>query len=463
MRIGGNRVMQFMLKNSQIHVNILIIVNILLAGVAFLKDILLARYFGTSYHADSLYLAFFLPDTVGNSLLASAIGVACIPLFAKKNKDEPHSEQTVIIALTILISLCFILILLPSAKWLFTHFSHEMFIDEQKLTFNYFLILLPIVIFSPVAAIAASILQVHGKFAKPAFMPVIFNFVLLISIIICLTANYPLSIGGYIYSSSLLISTVVISFLTWFFVFKLRGIDFKWLLHPIILYRSNKEELHLFLKLFTPYFLILLCQQFIFLFERYCASSLEIGTISGLTYAYRISQFPIWVFIAAINTVFLPKISKLKNDVNKTKLINELNKTLIQVVFISSFISILFFIFGEKLISILFLKGAFGQQSLAITSDIFNGYSLSILGQSVFLFCLRYFIASGKMIIPLMTCVIGCLFHILFIFLLVSQMGAKGIGYAAAIGYSFTGTILLIYLYSDISRWNKKVVESDNE
>jgi putative peptidoglycan lipid II flippase len=457
-----SRLKHFVLINSRIHINILIFINLLLASVAFLKDILLARYFGTSYHADSLYLAFFLPDTVGNNLLAAAIGISCIPIFTKAYKYGLHIEETIkkVILLTIIFSICFLLILIPSSEWLFTHFSKGNLLNEQKLTHSYFLILLPIVLLSPVSMIAASVLQVSGQFTKPAIMPVIFNFVLLIMISFCLIGNYPPSNGGYIYSSTLLFSTALVTLLSCFFVIKqMKKISFRIDFRFYSITSSNMDDVLFFLKVFTPYFCILISQQFIFLIERYYASTMEIGTISGLTYAYRISQFPIWVFIAAINTVLLPTIAKLIDDVNKTKLKKELAKSFYLVVSISLLVSIVFYFLGERLISILFLHGAFGQDSLNITSDIFKGYALSILGQSIFLVCLRYFIANGKMMIPLLTSVIGCLFHILLIVVLVSKMGAAGFGYAAAIGYTLTGVVLLFFLYKDIVISDKKAVE----
>jgi putative peptidoglycan lipid II flippase len=463
-RVCWNRVKHFMLQSSLIHVHILIVVNILLAGVAFFKDILLARYFGTSYHGDALYLAFFLPDTLGNNLIAAAIGISCIPLFTKVMKEKNRFADSIntVIVIALMISISFLVLLLPSAEWLFSHFREQFHSEDQKLTYSYFLIMLPMVIFAPIAIIAASILQISNQFTKPAIMPIIFNFLLLLAILFCLVSDYPLSKGGYLYSSILLLSTIIVTFLSWYLVLKQRDISFKSVRHPIILLKENLKLIKMFLTIFTPYFVILLSQQIILLFERYLASTLETGTISGLTYAYRISQFPIWVFIAAINTVLLPTIAKLTDEVNKPLLKKELTRSLLLVIFISSFVSLTFYILGEKIIALLFLQGAFNQQSLQITSSIFQGYALSILGQSVFLFCLRYFVANGKMIIPLLTSVFGSLVHILWLFMFVPQMGAKGIGYAAALGFTTTGLVIFLFFYKDMQIGAKKVVERND-
>lgn len=64
-------------------VPVLVLFNLLLAFVAFIKDIVLASYFGTSGIADAINLAFFLPDTLGNNLIGAAIGVSSIPILTK--------------------------------------------------------------------------------------------------------------------------------------------------------------------------------------------------------------------------------------------------------------------------------------------------------------------------------------------------------------------------------------------
>jgi putative peptidoglycan lipid II flippase len=457
---GLQRIVNFFKRDGQFQVQLLVLMNILLAAVAFLKDILLARYFGTSHYADSLYLAFFLPDTIGNGLLAATIGITCIPVLTKalKNKSQDHYNLIVnkLLLLTLTLAIGLLILLLPGAKWFFSYFNYAEQVGTDFLTYRYFLIMLPIVLLAPGAIVAASILQVSGDFTKPAILPIIFNAILLIGVLVCIIFEYPLIAGGYLYSGALIFSTTLIFFLSWFFVSKVRRISFNPLFYSVSLYQLKNEEFKLFLQLTVPYFAILIFQQVILITERFFASMLETGTISGLTYAFRLSQFPIWVFIAAINTVLLPTISKLKEDVNNIKLKSELIVAFYMTLIISLVISGLFFLFGNQFISLLFMKGAFNQESLKVTNEIFKGYALSILGQSIYLFSIRYFIAFGKMKMPLLTSLIGGMIHIILLAVFVPNMGPKGIGMAAAIGYTLSGGCLLFFLYKDFTVWGKK-------
>jgi putative peptidoglycan lipid II flippase len=61
----------------------LAIINVMVALLAFIKDITLAAYAGTSLQADALTLAYFLPDSLGNNMFAAAISVVCVPVFSR--------------------------------------------------------------------------------------------------------------------------------------------------------------------------------------------------------------------------------------------------------------------------------------------------------------------------------------------------------------------------------------------
>lgn len=67
-----------------------ILINLLLALVSLGKDILLAGYLGTTAQADAFLLAYFIVDTVSNNLLASALGMAVIPVLASLHGSGEH-------------------------------------------------------------------------------------------------------------------------------------------------------------------------------------------------------------------------------------------------------------------------------------------------------------------------------------------------------------------------------------
>lgn len=428
---------------------LLILFNSLLALVAFVKDIVFASYFGTSNIADAISLAFFIPDTIGNNLVGAAIAVSIIPVFTKLSiKSDLSSYYDAIqkvAALLVFGTSLLILCLLFLAKPLFQSFIEND--DYLSIVVLYFFFLVPIVCISPFWLIGSSLLQVSRRFIVPAITPIFLNCILLVCLLWCGWIGLPQETGGKIFSCVMTLATLSVSLITWHFVLKQHKI--KNTLHSLHL-KNDCSEVKEIYPVFWAYFLTLFFSQTALFVERIFASSLGEGTVAALTYAYRISQFPLWVFIAAINTFILPMISTHleKNDFNTLK--NDLVKSFVFVFGISGVISIIFVTYSEQLLKMILLRDSFTIESLKLTSSIFKGYGLAVVGQSLYVFCTRYYVAKGRMRAPLLTGLAGSFLNITLLFFLVPWQGAMGIGYAVAISSSLSGLLLLCHFIKDV-------------
>ncbi|WP_245827665.1 murein biosynthesis integral membrane protein MurJ [Paenisporosarcina indica] len=431
-------------------VHLLIFFNLLLALVAFIKDIVVASYFGTSGIADAINLAFFLPDTLGNNLIGAAIAVSSIPVLTKLSLNENQSLYQDTIQKLGAIVITGTLLLLVICSLFFQSLMHLFPLDTHESSttvFTYFLIMTPIICCAPLWLLGSSVLQASRKFIIPAITPIVFNLVLLIALLWCLWKGIPQTYGGRAFSFASTFGTMLCVIVTWAFV--LRQQKWRWSLQSLSL-KSDFTEVQKVLYTFFAYALILFFSQLGLLAERLFASSLQTGTIAALTYAYRLSQFPLWVFIAAINTFILPTISLHleKNDLASLK--RDLVKSLLLVIGSSGFISLIFVLFSEPIVSLLFLRGSFTADSVQLTSDILKGYGLSILGQSLYVFCTRFYVAQSKMKVPLCIGLIGCSVNIGLLFIFVPWLGAGGIGYAVAISSTISGGLLLSHFIRDL-------------
>lgn len=431
-------------------VHLLIFFNLLLAFSAFMKDIVLAAYFGTSDIADAINLAFFLPDTIGNNLIGAALAVSSIPIFTKLSlqansavyRDTVQKLIVIVGAGTFLLTILFLFFF----QSILQLFSNEFHTNSTTVT-RYFLILLPLVCFAPLWLMGSSVLQASKKFTLPAMTPILFNLILLVALVWCDWQGIPQYDGGLIFSFACTMGTLVCCLLTWLFIFK----DQQWTLsHQVFRLKSNVQEVRAIFPTFISYGCILFFSQVGLFIERFFATSLQTGTIAALTYAYRLSQFPLWVFIAAITTFILPTISLHfeKNDLNSLK--QDLIKSLLLVLGSAGLISGIFVLFSEQVVQILFLRGSFTMESVKLTSDILKGYGLSIVGQSVYVFCTRYYVAQHKMVVPLVIGIMGSVLNIILLYVFVPTHGASGIGYAIAISSTFSGGLLLIHFIKNL-------------
>ena len=81
-------------KKGAYTIPVLAVVNLVLAGVALIKDMVLASFMGTTSSADAFMLAFYIPDIIGNTLLAASVGIACIPVFTNASIKEEKRQSS---------------------------------------------------------------------------------------------------------------------------------------------------------------------------------------------------------------------------------------------------------------------------------------------------------------------------------------------------------------------------------
>lgn len=441
-------------NNLRTHVNVLIMLNLVLACVSLLKDMFVARYLGTTHVADSFTLAFFIPDTIGNNLIASAIGVACIPIFSRLSYKSLHSEYIkVILRLTLLFMFVtggISILLYTFGFHLFVWLGQGLSTDVLLQSFSYFKWLVPTIILYPLVMIASAILQTENQFFLPGIAPVIFNVIFLLSTIMCVVLDISTSMGSYVIAISISLAVLIQVLLLWVTVFRSN----KWYLMRNTLKRSTWRRhttyLRAIIKIFIPYLIILLSSQCILVVERGIASTLGVGNIAGLNYAYRISQFPMWVFVAALNTVLFPTMSKWISAKNDEALRVNILKTLKIILFLTVAMSVSFYLLRVPLVSFLLQRGAFNHHSLVITTDILSGYSLSIVGQSITLVGIRFYLAKRNMRYPITLLLLTMVLTILLDFILTGKMGVAGLGYGTAIGASINGLVFLILLLKEL-------------
>lgn len=430
-----------------------VLINISLALVALLRDVFFALYLGTSAEADALLLAFFLPDTVGNNLLAAAIAASCVPCFSRLLiKNEPgHYLRCIAVAAAAFLALSLLLLalFLVFRQPLIVFFGGGFTPEIGRLTQTLFLILLPLIPVVSLCAVATALLQAHKRFNAPALAPVVFNAVWLCGILVVLALRIPPARG--VYQMAGIIMAAILCMAVWLGSALIRerrklpplGEIFA----PVPAWRQVGPELRQLFVDFVPLLLILTCSQGVLFVERILAARLEVGSVAGLNYAYRLAQFPLWVFVAAVGTVLLPAMSRASGKGDMAGLRATFAGALRLVLVLSLPLAILFFVLRVPIVSLLLQRGAFDLDSLRITTGILAGYSLAIVGQVLVYICLRVFLARGRLLPALAAGLLSALINIVADVWLVARIGSAGLGYGAALGAAVNAGILLFLLH----------------
>lgn len=436
-------------------------IHVLLAGIAFIKDVLTASYFGTTIAADAFALAFFIPDTIGNNWLASAVGVACVPVFASLHPSGPinmnygqsfQSYFNKIFSHVATLSLLLCILLYVCAGMLISIFGEGLGTSGTGLSLQLLWILIPISLFFPLVMVGSAALQASGSFFVPALAPVLFNIVFLLCTLWAYLNKLNSLIGTYVISIGLLIGSLTIAF----FVYRelyLKGMRISFYMPKI---KDLQPQIKTFYSLLFPYLSILLFLQLVYFVERYFASKLGEGTISGLSYAFRLAQFPNWVFIAAISIVMLPALSRACSCRDYWKLRKLFLKAIGMSLLITVPCALILSVGSKQIVEVLFMRGAFNGESLVITSGILTGYAWAIVGQSISVVGIRYWLAVGKLSFSVLAGLISTVITVLYNVHFINLLGASALGWGAAMGSAGNAILLCSAILIDL-RIRKKL------
>lgn len=299
--------------------------------LGLVRDIILARYFGASGGTDAFFVAFKIPNFMRRLFAEGAFSQAFVPVFSeyKETRSREALRDLINHVAGTLGSFLLLLSTLGSlAAPLLVYVFAPGFSDEARfqLTADMLAITFPYIFFIALTAFAGGILNSFGKFAVPAFTPVLLN-LCLISAAVWGTDYFEQPIMALAWGVAL----AGLLQLLFQFPFLLRiG------LMPLPAIRRAHEGVSRILKLMLPAIVGSSVAQINLLLDTIIASFLVVGSVTWLYYSDRLVEFPLGVFGIALATVILPSLSQ--QHANKS--VTEFSQTLDWALKLTSLISI---------------------------------------------------------------------------------------------------------------------------
>ncbi len=452
---------------------LVIAINLLNVVVAMSKDIAMASYLGTTSIADNFFIAFFIPDMLGNNLFAITCGVAAVPILAeiyiKKGEASFRQSLTDIAIFSIIGSVLVLSFTLLFSRNIIMLIGAGFGKSGLEACVNLLNIMAPTIVLFPMITLGVSVLQVRKKFGYSTFVTVIMNMILLLAIIMLSFSGTKSDSGVYLIAVAVTLS-IILGIL--FLVFGiLKTNQAKEINNHVEIYETKalgkismssqerRENLLKFWSGFWPYFLMLIVIQSVMYYERYLGSIIGNGSVSAINYAYRLTQFPILVFSVSIALVALPEISKAVSH-NKVKEIGVIYTIALKnIVLITIPIAIGMVLLRVPIIMILFKHNTFDTNSVELTARVLLGYGIAIIGQGIVVLNIRVLVATGKRILPLTILLLAAIINMLLDNLFVSIYGILGIGIGAAIGSVLMSMPICLVLFSRYVVSYKKGIE----
>lgn len=443
--------------HSDSHRSIIRSMSIMSAGtltsriLGFLRDIVLAKFFGTGIRADAFFVAFKIPNLFRDFVGEGATNSAVVPVFneylVKKERAEFWQFVNVMLIYGLIVLSVITVAGILLAPWIVRVIAPGFMADPEKLgiTIRLTKLMFPYLILIGLTAHSMAILFTFRSFVAPAFAPCFLNIAVIIS---ALVSTRYMKEPIYGLAAGVLAGGVLQ------LLFQVRpllrtGIQIR---RPTTLIHPGAIRIG---KLLVPRVMGAGVYQMTVLIDTFCASLAMIvgaGGISAVYYSNRIIQFPMGIFTVALASAVLPTFSGLATNNNIDQLKKTLVFTLENIFFLLFPTSIMAMILAQPVITVLFERGEFGDYSTQITSSALFWYALGLFSFGGIKILVTAFHALQDTKTPVKVAAVCLVVNGLLNFILMYPLKIGGIALATSIAATLDFLMLYYFLEKKIGR-----------
>lgn len=425
--------------------------------MGLIREMTKASFLGTNMFADAFTTAFMLPNLFRRLFAENAVSAAFIPTFKSylsKGDDEENHKATqefinATFTLVTFLTTCVVIIGIAASPLISLIFCHKP-VDTQSTDYAMQLqawllkkdevtvlsrIMFPYLTLISIAALFQGILNGHKIFAPSGITPVFFNGIVILATYILspFTTNpaRAMSIGTLLGGS-------VQALFQWPYV---RKTGWKICFTSLKKTFSNPGTKKV-IALVGPTIIGIAAYQLNDVFSTSFANRIGEGVTSSLQYSLRLQELILGIFAVSIGTVILPDLTGYANK-NQW---DDYNTTLSQAIKIMILISIPVTVYslltGKELISLLYKKNQFGDESVMLTLGVFRYHIAGLLFIALNRIIAPAFYAQGNSKLPAAAGVVSFAVNILLVFILSKAMKGNGIALALSLA-SLANTIVL--------------------
>ncbi len=442
-------------KNSILKSTIQLTIFAFLAkGLGFIREIVLANYFGASAVSDVFVAVQNIPAVIF-SVFGIAVTTGFIPLYTeirtKKNINEAENFTNNIFNIFLIISIILSILGIIFSKQFVYIFAGGFPKDTFNLCNKFTKIVFPTCIAIILVYVYNAYLQINGFFNQNSLMNIPYNIVLIISIILGFYAkNY------YFLAFGLLIASF--SQLVYLKILMIKNTEFK---HTKYLKINDKLIIRMII-LVGPMFISTGVSQINAIVDRSLASSLTEGSISALNYSNEIVSIGSQVIISSLITIIYPSMATLFSKDNSENEKCEFVERYINIVSLIVFpLALLLFLFANEIVDILFGRGAFNKDTVIFVARSLKIYALGIIGSSFRDVINKVFYSMKNTMLPMINGIITVLLNIILNLLLINKFKYLGLAFATSISVTIGTIILFLQMRKKLNKISIKNILSE--
>lgn len=351
------------------------------------RELLIASTFGASALTDAFNVAFRIPNLFRRLFAEGAFSQAFVPVLAASRQqagDEAthlliHQVTTVLAWALFVASVAGVL----GAPWLVWAMASGL--QQSANGFEAAVVMtrwmFPYIALMSLVALGAGVLNTWKRFAVPAATPVLLN----VCMIGATVWGAPL-LGRwgmepiYALAGGVMLGGVAQLSAQWWALRKLDLLPRVGLTWASLRQAWKSEGPQRILQLMAPALLGVSVAQISLLINTQIASHLTPGSVSWLSYADRLMEFPTAMLGVALGVVLMPQLSAAKAANDAQAFSNMLDWGLRLVLVLALPCAVALLVFSPALVAVLYHYGAFNAHDVQQTSVALMGYGVGLIG-----------------------------------------------------------------------------------
>lgn len=342
------------------------------------RDMVIAYFFGAGAGADAFFLSFRIPNFFRRLFAEGAFAQSFVPVLSEYKTERKRDEVKELVDRTsgtlglILLLVCcggilaaepIIGLFAPGYVYQGETEKFQLAVEMLRLTFPYLFLI-------SMTAVSGAILNTYGRFAIPAFTPVLLN-VSLISSAILLREHLQepaMALAWGVLIAGVAQLTFQLPFLARISLLPSPKLGF------------NDAGVRKIGALMVPAIFGASVSQINLLLDTLLASFLETGSLSWLYYSDRLLELPLALFGITIATVILPGLSREYAAKSPGEFSDTLNWALKLVFVFGVPASFALILLSEELIAVLFFMGEMTTRDVTMAGWSLAAYGVGLLG-----------------------------------------------------------------------------------
>jgi putative peptidoglycan lipid II flippase len=400
----------------------------------FIRDTLLAIFFGAGVAMDAFVVAFRIPNLLRRLFAEGAFSQAFVPVLGeyRQRRGEEATRELAGKVLAALATVLFVVTLIGVlAAPLIVYLSAAGFAkdaDKFALTVTMVRICFPYILFISLVSFSAGLLNTYGSFKAPAFTPVLLN----VSFI-----AFALLVAPRLERPIVALAWAVFAGGVAQLVFQIPFLKHIGML-PRPRWDPHDEGVIRILKLMAPAALGVSVAQVSLLINTQIASWLRDGAVSWLYYADRLMEFPSALLGVALGTVLLPSLVRHHHADDGAAYSKLLDWGLRITLLLAAPAAVALGILAVPLISTLFWHGdMFTRFDVMMTRNALIAYAVGLVGIILVKVLAPGFYARQNIRTPVKVAIVTLVVTQLLNVALVPWLGHAGLAAAISLGACF--------------------------